>query len=198
MRYLYIALLFVCTIPINLHATNIIECEIKEKTGIAKVLNITSDKFLQPVLRELGNYQIAPLKSCNVDYVAKIFRRGSSDSKFSSKVIFFLEGMTIMVNNFQSDVSNIYTATRELSNKYSEINLYIRSKSENKYTHLLNAVTSSSSLRARYIHKEMNNLKFENRYILFSWRFIDKDKKENIDNAPKNILFFTYKGLPYF
>ncbi|CAC9603618.1 hypothetical protein [uncultured Gammaproteobacteria bacterium] len=33
---------------INLHA-DIIECEIKEKTGTDKVLNITSDKFLQPV-----------------------------------------------------------------------------------------------------------------------------------------------------
>jgi hypothetical protein len=43
----------VCTISINLHA-DVIECEVKEETGTVKVLDITSDKFLQPVLKELG------------------------------------------------------------------------------------------------------------------------------------------------
>jgi hypothetical protein len=36
--------------------SEVIECEIKEKTGTAKVLDITSDKFLQPVLKKLGDY----------------------------------------------------------------------------------------------------------------------------------------------
>ncbi|CAC9507967.1 hypothetical protein [uncultured Gammaproteobacteria bacterium] len=39
-------------------------------------------------------------------------------------------------------------------------------------------------------------MKFEGRYILLSWRFIDKDKKVSINTPLKNILFFTYKGLP--
>ncbi|OIR25421.1 hypothetical protein [Bathymodiolus thermophilus thioautotrophic gill symbiont] len=195
MRYLYIILLFVvCTISINLHA-DVIECEIKEKIGTAKVLDITSDKFLQPVLNELEGYQIAPLKSCNVDHIVKALRK---DPVFSSKTIFFLKEMTVTVNNLHSKLSNIYieTKNKESNNKYSEINLYVRSESENKYIHLLNAITDSSRIVKRYIHDETRNLKFESRYILLTWRFIDKDKKVNTSNIPKNILFFTYKGLP--
>jgi hypothetical protein len=60
----------------------------KEKTGTVKVLDITSDKFLQPVLKELGGYQIAPLKSCSVGYIAEIFRQ-VYPTKYSSKVLFF-------------------------------------------------------------------------------------------------------------
>ena len=197
MRYLYIILLFVvCTISINLHA-DAIECEIKEKIGTVKVLDITSDKFLQPVLDELGSYQIAPLKSCDVDYMAEVFRRSYDDySNYSSKTIFFLEDMTVMVNNFYSKLSDIYVKGKESNNKYSEINLYVRSESENKYIHLLSAITDSSIIVTRYVHDETKNLKFESRYILLTWRFIDKDKKVNTSNTPKNILFFTYKGLP--
>jgi len=197
MRYLHITLMFiVCTISINLHA-DVIECEIKEKTGTAKVLDITSDKFLQPVLKKLGDYQIAPLKSCSVGYMAEMFRQ-SHPTKYSSKVLFFLEDITVMINNFHSNVSDVYVGAKnkELNNKYIEINLYVRSESEHEYTHLLNAITKSPKIITTYIHDYTKNLKFEGRYILLSWRFIDKDKKVSINTPLKNILFFTYKGLP--
>ncbi len=197
MRYLHITLMFiVCTISINLHA-DVIECEVKEETGTAKVLDITSDKFLQPVLKKLGDYQIAPLKSCSVGYIAEIFRQ-VYPTKYSSKVLFFLEDITVMINNFYSNVSDVYVRAKnkELNNKYIEINLYVRSESEHEYTHLLNAITKSSKIITRYIHDYTKNLKFEGRYILLSWRFIDKDKKVSINTPLKNILFFTYKGLP--
>ncbi len=196
MRYLHITLMFiVCTISINLHA-DVIECEIKEKTGTVKVLDITSDKFLQPVLKELGGYQIAPLKSCSIGYMAEIFRQ--DPTKYLSNILFFLEDITIMINNFYSDLSDVYLVAKnkKLNNKYIEINLYVRSESEHEYTHLLNAITKSSKIITRYIHDYTKNLKFEGRYILLSWRFIDKDKKVRINTPLKNILFFTYKGLP--
>ena len=199
MRYLHITLMFiVCTISINLHA-DVIECEVKEETGTVKVLDITSDKFLQPVLKELGGYQIAPLKSCSIGYMAEIFRQGYDDpTKYLSNILFFLEDITIMINNFYSDLSDVYLVAKnkKLNNKYIEINLYVRSESEHEYTHLLNAITKSSKIITRYIHDYTKNLKFEGRYILLSWRFIDKDKKVRINTPLKNILFFTYKGLP--
>ena len=199
MRYLHITLMFiVCTISINLHA-DVIECEVKEETGTVKVLDITSDKFLQPVLKELGGYQIAPLKSCSIGYMAEIFRQGYDDpTKYLSNILFFLEDITIMINNFYSDLSDVYLVAKnkKLNNKYIEINLYVRSESEHEYTHLLNATTKSSKIITRYIHDYTKNLKFEGRYILLSWRFIDKDKKVSINTPLKNILFFTYKGLP--
>jgi hypothetical protein len=188
----------VCTISINLHA-DVIECEVKEETGTVKVLDITSDKFLQPVLKELGGYQIAPLKSCSIGYMAEIFRQGYDDpTKYLSNILFFLEDITIMINNFYSDLSDVYLVAKnkKLNNKYIEINLYVRSESEHEYTHLLNAITKSSKIITRYIHDYTKNLKFEGRYILLSWRFIDKDKKVSINTPLKNILFFTYKGLP--
>jgi hypothetical protein len=188
----------VCTISINLHA-DVIECEVKEETGTVKVLDITSDKFLQPVLKELGGYQIAPLKSCSIGYMAEIFRQGYDDpTKYLSNILFFLEDITIMINNFYSDLSDVYLVAKnkKLNNKYIEINLYVRSESEHEYTHLLNAITKSSKIITRYIHDYTKNLKFEGRYILLSWRFIDKDKKVRINTPLKNILFFTYKGLP--
>ncbi len=196
MRYLHITLMFiVCTISINLHA-DVIECEVKEETGTVKVLDITSDKFLQPVLKELGGYQIAPLKSCSIGYMAEIFRQ--DPTKYLSNILFFLEDITIMINNFYSDLSDVYLVAKnkKLNNKYIEINLYVRSESEHEYTHLLNAITKSSKIITRYIHDYTKNLKFEGRYILLSWRFIDKDKKVRINTPLKNILFFTYKGLP--
>ncbi len=203
MRYLHITLLFiVCTMSINLHA-NVIECEIKEETGTVKVLDVTSDKFLQPVLKELGGYQIAPLKSCSIGYMAEKFRQ-NDPTKYLSNILFFLEDITIMINNFYSALSDVYVKAnvynkakrKELNNKYFEINLYVRSESEHEYTHLLNAITKSSKIITRYIHDYTKNLKFEGRYILLSWRFIDKDKKVSINTPLKNILFFTYKGLP--
>ncbi len=197
MRYLHITLLFiVCTMSINLHA-NVIECEIKEETGTVKVLDVTGDKFLQPVLKELEGYQIAPLKSCSIGYMAEMFRQ-NDPTKYLSKVLFFLEDITVMINNFYSAFSDVYVVAKkkELNNKYIEINLYVRSESEHEYTHLLNAITKSSKIITRYIHDYTKNLKFEGRYILLSWRFIDKDKKVSINTPLKNILFFTYKGLP--
>ncbi len=196
MRYLHITLMFiVCTISINLHA-DVIECEVKEETGTVKVLDITSDKFLQPVLKELGGYQIAPLKSCSIGYMAEKFRQ--DPTKYLSNVLFFLEDIRVMINNFYSEFSDVYVGAKnkELNNKYIEINLYVRSESEHEYTHLLNAITKSPKIITTYIHDYTKNLKFEGRYILLSWRFIDKDKKVRINTPLKNILFFTYKGLP--
>ncbi len=131
--------------------------------------------------------------------MAEVFRRGYQDrTRYLSKVLFFLGDMKVMINNVYSHLSNIYTVPKKtkLNNKYGEINLYVRSESEDKYTHLLNAITDSSKLITRYNHEEANNLSFESRYILLSWCFIGKDKKVNISNIPKNVLFFTYKGLP--
>jgi hypothetical protein len=131
--------------------------------------------------------------------MAEIFRQGYDDpTKYLSNILFFLEDITIMINNFYSDLSDVYLVAKnkKLNNKYIEINLYVRSESEHEYTHLLNAITKSSKIITRYIHDYTKNLKFEGRYILLSWRFIDKDKKVSINTPLKNILFFTYKGLP--
>jgi hypothetical protein len=78
---------------------------------------------------------------CCIGYMAEMFRQGYGDrTKYLSKVLFFLEDITVMINNFHSALSDVYVKAnvynkakrKELNNKYFEINLYVRSESEHE------------------------------------------------------------------